>query len=184
MVSNAARGVSPFEELSIPVASARLRVSGTRGAARKFKVVVNGFESAVLLRMLVSDDFRIDWERTTSSGAFVLVTRNARIIDGDAGEVGGFAAAPVVVISVFAPDPTRTMRHEVVHVQQQRFMHDAWGRPIEGFLLSKIPGARHMPSWLELGLVAPGLIMIDDWLIRRNGLVSVLQAEAERLERR
>lgn len=184
IVSNAGRGVSPVEELSIPIGPVRVRVSGAPGAARTSRVVVNGFELAMILGAFATDELQMDWNRTVSSGAFVFVTRNAHIIGRDGSEVGGFAAPPVIVIGSFAEDAQRTMRHEAVHVQQQWFMHDAWGRPIEDFLRSRLAWARYVPSWLELGLIAPGLLIAEDRLTGSSGVRRLMQAEAVRLQRR
>ncbi|MEX2153493.1 MAG: hypothetical protein WD825_09150 [Gemmatimonadaceae bacterium] len=144
---------------------------------------MNAFESGVLLHTLVRDGVQIDWRRTASSGAFVFLTEEKRIIL-DRDEVGGVASAPVIVIGAFSGDQSGTMRHETIHVLQQWFVQEAWGRPIEEFVRSKIPGARQIPDWLEVGVVAPSAIEIERWLTRGTGARRLQEAEAELFERR
>jgi hypothetical protein len=146
--------------------------------------VLNGFETAVLISAAFTTGLEIDWTRTVASGTAVFVTRDMRIVNAEGEEFGGIALAPVVVIGAFARDPARTMRHEVVHVQQHWFMQEAWGRPIEDVLRPKLPGARFIPRWFELGIAVPALSAVERWLPGRSGLQALLEAEAERLERR
>lgn len=183
MIVNAGRGVSPFDELSVPIASARLRF--TPRAGRKVRVVLNGYETAVLISAAFTTGLEIDWSRTAASGTTVFVTRpDLRIVGANEEEVGGLASSSVVLISAFALDPARTLRHEVVHVQQHWFMQDAWGRPIEDLLRPKLPGARFIPRWLEFGIAVPALLAMEEGLPGRSGLLALREAEAERLERR
>ena len=180
MIANAGRGVSPFDELSFPVAAARIRV--TPRARDKVRFVLNVYESAVLIDAAFTEGLRIDWERTAASGAAVFITDLRIMLDGK--EVGGLTRASVVVVGAANADTSRTVRHEVVHVHQNWFLQDAWGRPIEDLLRRKLPGARFIPRWLELGGAAPGLLALEEWLPGRSGLRAIKEAEAERLERR
>lgn len=180
MVSNAGRGVAPFTEVSIPVASARLRI--TPGERRKVRFVLNGYESALIASAALTRGLVIDWTRTMSSGAVVFETRGVRI-EAEAGETNGLAWGPVVLLDPLGRDPDRTGRHEIVHVHQHWFVADAWARPIEESLRAWIPGGQFIPSWLELGLES-GAWYLDERLFGRAGLYGLIQAEAGRLERR
>lgn len=182
MISNAGRGASPFDELSVPIVATRVRF--TPRNTDKVRIAVNGFESAVLIGAAFTRGLEIDWPRTASSGAAVFGTRDLRLVGADGEEFDGWAWAPVVVIGAFARDPSRTMRHEVIHVQQDWFMQEAWGRPIEDYSRSRMPGARFIPRWLELGVAAPALHLLEGWLPGRSGIRALQEAEAYRLERR
>jgi hypothetical protein len=178
IVSNAGRGVSPYKELSLPLASARLRV--TPGEARKVRLVVNGFESVLIGSAALTNGLTIDWKRTLSTGAVVFETRGLHLVTRGQ-EVSGLAWGPVVLLDPLSYDADLVMRHEVVHVHQHRFAAEAWARPIEEFLRAKIPGGRAIPSWLEIGLESA--IWIGD-TSHRFGFARLTEAEAERLERR
>lgn len=96
----------------------------------------------------------------------------------------GVAHASTIVVSAFSGDPSRTARHEFVHVQQYWFLEEALGRPIEGYLRTRIPGGRRIPRWLELGIVPPAIGWMEWAIFGRDGPVyRLVQAEAEMLER-
>jgi hypothetical protein len=182
IVSNAGRGTGLFDELHIPVGPLRLRFAPRE--SRKVRLAINAFETAVLARNLARSGMELDWERSASSGTFVFVTRGTHIRMPDGKLVQGVANAPLVVISAFSADPSRTARHEFVHVQQQWFLDEAWGRPIEGYLRRRIPGGRHIPRWLELGIVPPALELMEGAIFGRDGPIRRLaESEAEMLER-
>ena len=131
----------------------------------------------------ITDAIEIDWNRSFASGAVVFFAQEKRIfLDGE--EYGGFAVAPTVLISTFVPDTARMIRHEVVHVHQQWFLQESLGRPIEEALRKRLKLARYLPTWLEVGVVAPGLLVFENWASRGEGMKRILEAEAERLERR
>jgi hypothetical protein len=181
IISNAGRGVSPFDELSIPIASARLRVYP--GAPRRLRFVVNASESVLIASAFLTDGLEIDWTRTASSGAFVFETRGVQI-SHPGGTATGFAWGPVVVLdAVRARDADRVARHEIAHVYQHWFVAEAWARPVEDYLRRKLPGGRFVPSWFELG-IADGAAYLNARLFGSAGLEKIVEAEAERLERR
>lgn len=182
IVSNGGAGKHPLDELHIPVAMLRVRL--TPSATDKVRIAVNAFETAVLARHLARDGLVIDWRRSASIGTFVFNTRNKDIIlNGQ--RVGGVTTASVVVVSEFARDPARTMRHEAVHVQQQWFMQEAWGRPAEELLRKRIPKGKWVPRWLEPGVLVPIFSGGEDVVFGNNGpLTRLMQAEADMFERR
>jgi hypothetical protein len=181
IVVNAGRGVSPFDELYLPVGPVRLRF--TPRAPRKVRVAFHAHNAVVLAGNLARDGLVMDWARTGSSGTFVLRSDNRHIVSGGR-EVEGLANASVIVMSDFAADPDQTERHEVVHVHQYWFIDEAVGRPIEEYLRRAIPGARRIPRWLELGVVPPALAIIERSLFGRDGPVyRLIESEAEMLSR-
>ncbi|MGH7678581.1 MAG: hypothetical protein ACRENU_08960 [Gemmatimonadaceae bacterium] len=181
IVGNAGRGVSPLQELTLPILSAR--VLWKPGEAQRVRIVVNGYESVLIASAFMTRDLRIDWSETASSGAAVFRTERSDIVIDDY-EYGGLAWGPVVVIGKRAFDPGSVLRHELIHVQQNWFVAEAWDRPIEDALRAKLPGGRFVPSWLQLGVISLGIMAADDGLFGERGLAALLQAEAERLERR
>jgi hypothetical protein len=177
IVVNAGRGVSPLDELYVPVGPLRLRV--TPRAPRKIRVAVNAYEAVVLAHNLARSGLVMDWGSTGSSGTFVLRTDN-RHIWADDRELGGVAIGSLIVMSAFASDPPRTAHHELVHVHQYSFVDEAVGRPIEEYLRRRVPGARWLPRWLELGIVTPALGTLEYAIFGRNGPVIRLgESEAE-----
>ena len=181
IVANAGAGVHPLKEVSIPLASTRLRV--TPFEDRKITFAVNLVESAFIVRHAVRDRLFVDWKRSLQSGVLVYFAQDKRIFVRER-EVGGFALAPTAVISTFMEDTARIIRHEVVHVHQQWFLQGALGRPIEDAIRARIGIARHVPKWLEIGIVGPAIFGIYDWVTWEKGLSSVTEAEAYRLDRR
>lgn len=181
VVANAGRGVHPLREVSLPLAAARLRI--TPLDERKVRFALNLLETAVIIQHSVTDGVEIDWNRSVASGSVVFFAQEKRIfLDGE--EYGGFAVAPTVLISTFVLDTARMIRHEVVHVHQQWFLQEALGRPVEDAVRKRLKITRYVPQWLEIGLVAPALMAFENWATRSNGMKRVLEAEAERLERR
>jgi hypothetical protein len=182
IVSNAGRGAGLFEELYIPVGPLRLRFAPR--ASRKVRLAINAYETGELARNLARSGMALDWEHSASSGTFAFVTRGTHIRMPDGKLVQGVAAGSLVVISAFAADPSRVRRHEFVHVQQYWFLDEALGRPIEGYLRTRIPGGRRIPRWLELGVVPPALGWMEIALFGHDGPVRrLVESEAEMLER-
>jgi hypothetical protein len=180
MVSNGGRGVNAFEEVSIPVMAARIRL--TPRGANKVRLAINGFEAATLINAAFTDELRIDWSRSASNGVVVFITDQRIVFDG--GEFAGVAEAPVVIVGASATDTSRIVRHELVHVHQDWFLQEVWGRPVEDLIRRRLPGARFIPRWLELGAAVPAFLTLEKALPGRSGLRGVTEAEAERLERR
>jgi hypothetical protein len=182
VVDNAGSGVGPLEELSFPVASARLRIKPY--AERKLAISVNAFESLVVAHYLARPGLSPDWGRSARSGAMVFTSDNTSIVvRGE--EANGMAIGPVVIISGRAQDPLRTGRHEMIHVHQHWFANEVWGRRSERYLLNHFPGGRRIPQWLDVGLLVPGLRLAEFgiWGLNRGPIARVLEAEARMLER-
>jgi hypothetical protein len=182
VVDNAGSGVGPLEELSFPVASVRLRIKPY--ATRKFAIGVNAFESFTVIHYLARPGLMPDWGRSARSGAMVFVSENTSIVVRGQ-EVNGVAIGPVVVISGRGPNPSRTERHEIIHVQQHWFADQVWGRRSERHLLNYVPGGNRIPRWLEVGLLVPALRQAEAelWGLGKGPISRVLEAEARLLER-
>jgi hypothetical protein len=181
IVVNAGRGMSPLEELYLPVGPMRLRV--TPRAPGKLRLTVNVVNTLVLARSLAWRGLVVDWGRTASTGTVAFRTDGRHIVFDDR-EAHGMAMGPFIVISAFATDPARTTKHELVHAHQYWFTDEAVGRPVEEYLRAGIPGVRRLPPWLELGVVSPALSMLERGLVGREGPVfRVKESEAEILAR-
>lgn len=180
IVVNAGRGVSPLDELYVPVGPLRLRV--TPRASRKLRLAVHAYEAVVLAGNLTRPGLAMDWGRTASTGTFVLRTDNRRIRVDDH-EAYGVAVGSLIVMSAFSDDPARTAKHELVHVHQYLFLDEALGRPVEEYLRRIVPMARRLPRWLELGIVPRGLGLLERSFFGRDGPVFRLaESEADMLE--
>jgi hypothetical protein len=181
IVVNAGRGVGPLDELYVPVGPLRLRVRPRE--PRKLRVAVHAFDAVILARNLARPGLVMDWGRTGSSGTFVLRTDNRRIVSGDR-EFGGAALGSVILMSDFTTDPASTAKHELVHVHQYWFLDESLGRPVEQYLRRRMPLVRKLPGWLELGVVVPGLGIVEHSIFGDDGPVKRLaESEAEMLSR-
>jgi hypothetical protein len=182
IVSNAGRGAGLLDELNVPVGPLCVRFALRE--SRKVRLSINAFETGVLARNLARRGMELDWRESASMGTFAFVTKGTLIRMSDGKLVEGVTTAPVVVISSLSADPSRIARHEFVHVQQQRFLDEAWGRPIEDYLRKRIPGGPRIPRWLELGIVSPGLELMEIAIFGRDGPARRLaESEARMLER-
>jgi len=181
IVANAGRGVSMLQEVTIPLAVARVRIAPRD--SHKVRLSVNAYESGLFVRALLRSGIEIDWGRSAASGTAVFVTRERRIILDDR-EVSGVATGSVLLISAFAFDAPRVLRHELVHAHQHWFAAEAWGGPIEDALRTRVPGAKRLPVWLDVGLVVPTIFVLERWLTNGAGARRLTEAEADLLERR
>lgn len=183
LVVNAGSGASAFRELTFPLGAARVQLIPS--GERKVALALNGFEAIVSLHYLMRRGLEEEWDRSLQSGTITFVTSDKRIVRGGI-EYGGVAIAPVVIVNSFAEHQASVRSHELVHVQQQRFVHEAWGKPIERSLRERMRVARLIPAWLDLGLVAPaiGLLEWQLWGVHRGPLDRLAEAEANLLERR
>jgi hypothetical protein len=177
IIVNAGRGVSPLHELYVPIGPVRVRV--TPRASRKVRVALHAYDAVVLAHNLARSGLLMDWGRTGSSGAFVLRTDNKHLWDDDR-ELNGLALGSLIIMSAFSTDPPLTAHHELIHVHQYMFLDEAIGRPIEEYLRRRIPLARRLPRWLELGVIPPALGAMEYWIFGRNGPVyRLVESEAE-----
>jgi hypothetical protein len=160
IVVNGGRGKAPLSELYLPVGPLRLRLS-TGTAPSRLRVGVDAYEAFIAARQFTREGVAIDWSRTTASGALVFVTRN-RYITVDKGDtVGGIAIGSSIVLDGYQRDPESIMAHEIVHTHQHWFGQEAIARPLETYLRQRLPGARLLPSWLELGVLPPLAWMVE-----------------------
>jgi hypothetical protein len=170
-----------LDELYVPVGPLRLRV--TPRAARKLYVSLNVTDAFVLTRNFARPGLVMDWGRTAANGTFTFMTDNRQIRVDDR-EVDGVAALSTIVISGFTNDLQRITRHELTHVHQYFFLEEAWGRPVEDYLRRKVPIARRIPRWLELGIGSPALAILERSMFGPDGpLRRLKESEAEWLER-
>ena len=181
VVVNAGRGVSPLEEITVPLPGLRFRF--TPQAERKVRVALNAFELVVATQYAVRDGLETNWDYSLSTGAFVFNATH-RHVQFNETNVDGAATGPVAIVSAFADDPDQTARHEIVHVYQNWFTQEAWGRPVESYLRSRMPFGNRIPSWIEFGVGSPALLMIEHWIVGRRGTILLEEAEAGLLERR
>jgi hypothetical protein len=102
------------------------------------------------------------------------------VVSGDT--VSGVTYGATPVVSTFARSRGRSARHELVHVEQNRFMQETWGRPLEGWLRQRTPGLRRIPTWVELGVAAPAVAAVETAAYGSNGpLARAKEAEAKGL---
>lgn len=184
VVANAGYGKGPFEEVYLPVGPIHVRVKPD--ASPRIRLTISGYDALVLGRNLLRDGIDIDWARSAGSGTFVFVTENKLITTTSGDTLNGVASASSVVLSAFTKDLSRTLKHEMIHVQQYHFVEETWGQPIENSLRKRIVFAKRLPSWLEVGVATPIILKLDGRLARHEkGLLRRLQeAEAEWFERR
>lgn len=181
IVGNAGRGVGPLEEISIPFASARLRLSP--GAPRKVRASIDLAQTAVVVSAFTTREMRVDWGRTLSSGAPVFMLRRGSLRMDDS-FIGGVAVGPVALVDANVFNVPAIVRHELVHVHQHWFIAEAWGRPLETFVRARVPVLRRIPGWIELGVTQFGVNALSDELFGASGLEGIVEAEAYRLMRR
>lgn len=179
IVVNAGRGVSPLDELYLPVGPLRVRV--TPRAERKVRVAFNAYNAVVLAGNMARDGLVMDWGRTGATGTFVMRTDNQRIFRNGR-ELGGVAVGSLIVLSDFAASNPDLSHHEVIHVHQYLFLDEAIGRPIEEYLRRRVPLARWIPRWLELGVVPVAFAALDQAIFGADSpLYRLIESEAEQV---
>ena len=180
VVANAGDGVSPFDEISIPVASMRLRMRPTE---RRVSVSLNAYESAWILRYMTRAGMRVSWTRSGQTGTLVTYTGQDIILNGK--QVGGVTTGPAIVVDQLRGEGSVDIwKHEGTHVLQNWFGEDAVGRPAERMLRQHVQFLRHIPEWLDLGVAYPALELGADLLFGRNrGLDNLVEAEAYFMQR-
>jgi hypothetical protein len=182
IVANAGRGVAPFSELFLPIGP--LRIRARLDSTRSVSFSLNAYEAIVLATYASHRDLRYDHSLTIASGAPVFVTRRLPIVNGV--DTDGVTSGAAIVMSEFARDPELTLRHELVHVHQQRFIAETWSRPIEGALRSSVPMLRWIPSWIDLGFFGPSLVSAERAAFgrMRGPYARLLESEADWFDRR
>jgi hypothetical protein len=179
LVANAGRGTSVVDELVVPLGPARIRM--TARASRKIGVTLNAFESAIVVHRALQPGVRIDWGRSAATGTLVLRTA-APLIVTEGRRAAGLTAGSVITLSDQAMNLARSLDHERIHVQQEWFIQEVWGRPVENGARGHA-ALRWVPAWLDLGIVTPALTTLERQTIGVNApLRSWREAEAEALE--
>jgi hypothetical protein len=180
IVANAGRGAFAFDELTLPLGPARFRI--TRDGPHNVHVAINAYESAILLHRLMQPGMRVDWNRSSQTGAVVLRTA-APLIVADGKRAAGLTAGSVITLSDRAMNPARSFNHERIHVQQEWFLQEIWGRPVENGARARMIALRWIPRWVELGVVTPTLSTLERNMIGIHApMRSWRESEAEALE--
>jgi hypothetical protein len=180
IIANAGAGSDAFDEITLPVGPARVRVR--TGASPAIDFTVNGYETMMLAHRLVQPGVRVDWNHSRRAGTFVL--RTSRRL----GAPGGWRAAAVttgsvIVLSELASDLERSFDHERIHVQQEWFLQEILARPVESSLRARAPLLRAIPQWFEFGIVPPALLKLEGKTLGPSGpLRSSQESEAEAIE--
>jgi hypothetical protein len=181
IVSNSGRGAAPLEEITIPIAVARVRIRPY--SASRVSFAINAYEAVIAAQAFSHDALRFESRTSLASGALVFHARRHRIIH-DGQSAGGIANGSVVVISAFPFDLAHIRRHELAHVQQYWFSQEMLDRPAQESLRSRFALARRLPSWLELGVISPGFYALEHAAFGKRGPVhQFIEHEAEILAR-
>jgi hypothetical protein len=182
MVSNAGLGQRLLEEVHVPVGF--LHVSYRPYSGPRVRLALDAVDAAVTVDAARREGVRLDVDRSLVAGTLVFTTVGRDIKVGDR-FAGGVAPAGIIVLSAYAGEPHVTLGHEMVHVLQHAYSHQAFDRPMEVRLRKTRLGARMLPSWLEIGLTS-GALYATDWLLfgDRVGLSGMREHEADRLEKR
>jgi hypothetical protein len=180
VVANAGRGAPALDEVVLPLGPARLRVQPR--AARPLGFAINGYETALLAHRALQPDTRVDWGLSRRAGTVVL--RTSRALPAPVGQrAAALTAASTITLSDRASNPAESYVHERIHVQQEWFLQETWGRPVEDALRQRTPLLRRLPRWLELGVVPPTLLAAEGSTLGRDGpLRFTREWEAEALE--
>jgi hypothetical protein len=149
----------------MPVGPLRLR---WRPTSARVRVGFNTFDAAVIARNLARRGLRVDWDRTAATGALVFVAPD-RLIEQEGDILDGIAAGPVVIISGYARDADRVFRHEAVHVKQNQFFDETWGKPVDDYVRTHVRLLSWLPTWVELGLTAPALVFFEHAAFGKHG---------------
>jgi hypothetical protein len=164
----------------LPLGPARLRVQPR--AERPLGFAINGYETVLLAHRALRPDTRVDWALSRRAGTVVL--RTSRALPAPVGQrAAALTAGSTITLSDRASDPAESYVHERIHVQQEWFLQETWGRPVEDALRQRTPLLRRLPRWLELGVVPPTLLAAEGSTLGRDGpLRFTREWEAEALE--
>lgn len=179
-VTNAGNGEPLLSNIVLPIGPLRVRMTSD---GPRVRVGVNACEVGALTYLLFKNDVSVNWQRTLSSGTAVFGTNGGRLRVTGVSRVQALTLGGSIVLSDVAYDPSASMRHELIHVLQQRYVEETIGRTIENAILTW--SAIRVPAWLEVGVTAPALFYLDHVSSKpRWGPIRRLQeAEAEWFER-
>ena len=182
IVANAGAGTNPLSE--VPVSFAMLRLRLRPFDEDKLDVSVNAFDTGIIAHTILRDGLAIDWRRSAQVGTFVFMTRRREImLEGEIAD--GVAVGPIAVISEYAFDRELVWRHEAVHLQQYRFASHALTLPVEEYLRERFRPARKIPTWLDLGILAPLSLAAERVIMGRDSPTYRLrEQDAEAFARR
>lgn len=183
-VAAAGRAEPLWRAVTVPLGSVRIRVEQS-GSGPRVRLSLNAYETLAILVMARRADVEVDVKRSLLVGAFVFVDTDGGLRAPRRGHADGFTVGAVVVVSGDAEMPAATFRHEVVHVQQQRYIQELWGLPVESMLRHRLR-VTWLPEWLELGVAGPALIASESVLTGGGSgpLRRAQEWEARRWERR
>ncbi len=180
IVANAGRGESPLSSLMLPLGPARIRV--TPYAPRKVHFALNAYESAYLVKGFLQPGWRLDWDQSHQSGTFAF-RASSDLYSARGKRAVGLTSGSMITVSDIAAQPEETFAHERVHVQQNWFAHEVWGRPIETAVRERVSFLKWIPGWIEIGAVSPAILVLEAQAFGLNGpLRSWRESEAETLE--
>ena len=140
IIANAVSGRRPLERVAFVVGPVRF-YRDTKRARTSVKLDLLQVGAATYLATSAGNS--LDWELSLKHGTLVVHDPDA---PNDM-EIGG-------VVKTWHEDDFIS-QHEMIHVAQEQFMTTALEEPLEGWLLSKVPGGKTVHRYFELGILAP-----------------------------
>lgn len=183
VVVNAAASDSWFAGANVPIGPLRV-VIRQDSAGNRARLRFNIADGVVALHLLARKDLATDSRESLRRSTLVLRSDELLLVRGE-GSAQGASAGSVAIISRQSVSPPATLRHELSHVQQRRFLQDVIGRPAELALARRVGVQHWWPDWLEVGVV-PSLLLIGEKRLSPRGhgpLRHVMEKEAVSLSR-
>lgn len=159
MIRNSAAARPVLERIIVPVGPVSLYLTFAEEGTRVAPKLHLG-RAIYLGRLIVDDDFVIDWSETASAGAPVFRGRGVAVRYGSDEEAGGVELLGAIAVSdrsvVNYPDEHALLSHERVHVVQDDFITIGWTDPVEDWLLGHIPFGDTIGRYVDTGVVYLG----------------------------